>query len=150
MRHSLEDGIKIEVEYADKYNNHMELQVSCSSGYFAGSAYLYVGYEVLFQLGQAIRGFPVSLTDVRQFTLGNFDDRYAGGGIRLQFLCADRYAHTLVKISIRADTSIQGHPEIETATFFISVEPASIDDFVAQLDNMVMEVGAVAHLRQAI
>ena len=142
----MEDGIRIEVVWFD--DDVIYLRVSGSNGRFAGSVELYASHDSLPQLAKAVRGFPVSITDIREFELGTFDETYAGGGTRMQFLCTDNVGHAAVKMNMRADPR-KWQGQTESAVFQIWVEPAGIDDFVRQLDNMQVERGSAAYLQRA-
>lgn len=139
----MKDGIRIKVIWFDV--DVIELRIDGSNGRFAGSVECYASHDDLPQLANAIRGFPVSVTDIRQFELGELSDTYAGGGIRMQFLCTDRAGHPAVEVFMRSDPRLQGH---EMARFEIMVEPAGIDDFVTQLDNMKVEGSFIACLQR--
>lgn len=143
----VEAGIRIEVVWFD--DGVVSLQVSGSNGRFAGSVELYASHDSLPKLAKAIRGFPVSVKDVREFELGTFDETYAGGGTRMQFLCTDKVGHTAVKIKMRTDPrTLLG--QTESAVFLIEVEPAGIDNFVRQLDNMQVELGSTVCLQRLL
>jgi len=139
----VEDGIRIEVVWFD--DDVINLRVSGSNGRFAGSVELYASHDSLRQLAKAVRGFPVSTTDVREFELGTFDETEAGGGTRMQFLCTDNVGHTAVKMNMRTDSRMR-QGQTETAVFQIWVEPAGIDAFVMQLDNMQVALGSTVCL----
>ena len=125
----------------------VNLRINGSNGSFSGSVELYESHNSLPQLAKTLRGFPVSTTDVREFELGTFDESSAGGGIWLQFLCTDNIGHTAAKINMRADPRMsQGLTE--SAVFQIRVEPAGVDDFVAQLDNVQVALGSTVCLQR--
>ena len=125
----------------------INLRISGSNGRFAGLVELYASHDSLPQLAKTIRGFPVSTTDVREFELGTFDETYAGGGTRMQFLCTDNIGHAAVKINMRADPR-RCKGQIESAVFQIWVEPAGVDNFVTQLDNMQVALGSTICLQR--
>ena len=139
----MKDGIRIKVIWFDV--DMIELRIDGSNGRFAGSVECYDSHDALPQLANAIRGFPVSVTDIRLFELGELRDTYAGGGIRMQFRCTNRTGHPAVEVFMRSDPILQGD---EMARFEIMVEPAGIDDFVTQLDNMKVEGSFIACLQR--
>ena len=127
----------------------IELSVRASNGRFAGTARLYAGREGLAEVASAFRGFPSSNADSRELVLGTFDPACAGGGVRLRLGCTDAAGHAAVEAELRTDPQASEVGQSERAQLVVVVEPGAIDDFVAAVDRMPVEVGAVAHLRQA-
>jgi hypothetical protein len=138
----MNDGIKILVEYIDE--DLLELFIAGSNGLFSGSVNVYESHDALTRLSNAIRGFPVSISDIRNVELGTFIDTSASGGIQMEFQCRDSLGHLVVELFMRDSQGIQ----YGMARFSILVDPAGIDDFVAQLDKIKIEVGSYACLRR--
>ncbi|OQY80099.1 MAG: hypothetical protein B6D41_21640 [Chloroflexi bacterium UTCFX4] len=111
---------------------------------FSGETDMYVYESDLFDLAQTLKGFPSHIKDVRDFELGNFNPKFASGGIRFHFHCVDGMGHVEVDVEIRTDTYLSGHAQY--ASFFIAVEPAAIDNFVSELQQK-FSLNSSAYLR---
>jgi hypothetical protein len=147
-----DNGIVIEVVWVD--DDLVELLVRASNRRFSGTAEVYVASDELAKLAEALRGFPTSPSDRREFELGTFDANYAGGGARLCFWCKDALGHALVAVSLRTDPRYHFRRS-ETAELVIPIEPSAIDSFVrhlAHLDLARLEAarGPVARLEGSI
>jgi hypothetical protein len=142
----LDNGISFEVTWLD--DDVVEMRVRADNGRFAGTADCYCDHEDLARLAEALRGFPASLGDRREFVVGTFDPDYAGGGAKLVLRCSDMVGHVVADVTLRSDgRSSAGHPE--TTSLSLPIEPAAIDAFVAGLGRIRLDVGVTAHLRQA-
>jgi hypothetical protein len=137
-------GIEIEINWFD--NEAIELVVRASNRRFVGITKLYESYDALPQLAAALRGFPASPDDHREFELGTFDPNGAGGGARFHLWCKDRAGHALVEVSLRTD--VHGHSgRPETAEFVIPIEANAVDNFVRRLVHLEVACGASARLQ---
>jgi hypothetical protein len=149
LEDSLIPGIKLEVLWFD--DDLIELGVSGSNGRFAGTTELYVGHDPLGKLADAFRGFPASRQDRREMELGTFDPKFkfSGGGARFRLRCMDAAGHVILEVQLRTDPGYDKAGQSQAAEFFIPLEPAAIDDFVAAVGAMKVAVGATARLKQA-
>ncbi|MBI1848957.1 MAG: hypothetical protein HYR85_01295 [Planctomycetes bacterium] len=134
----MDPGIEIEVFWFD--DDVLELLVRASSSGFAGRTALYASHDAPQTMAAAIRGFPVSGSDRREFQLGTFDPKYAGGGCRFVFLCADTAGHAFVHVTIHSDY------DAARAEFAIAIEAQGVAEFVDQLERMSVVEGALARL----
>lgn len=140
-------GVEVRINWLDIYM--VSLRVRAANGRFAGEVELYAAHDVFARLADTFRGFPRSTKDSRMLELGAFHPEYAGGGARFVLRCIDNLGSAVLEIYLRSDSHGRlGRPE--TADFIISVEAAAIDEFVATLDQLTVEVGATAVLRRAI
>jgi len=142
----IETGVRISVIYTDEHL--IELRVRASNGVFAGQADVYADSESLAEFADALRGFPTSQSDTREFELGSFDATYAGGGAAFRFSCVDSAGHAIAEVRLRADPKIEGSVN-DAAVLHIPVEASAIDSFVMQLGLMAAVVGQAALLETA-
>ena len=124
------------------------VRVRADYGGFAAVADCYCGHDTLAGLATAVRGFPASPMDRREFALGAVDPGYAGGGAMLRLGCADALGHVLVRVVLQTGGT-EGGAEPDSAAFSFPVDAAAIDEFVAELGRMPMALGAMATLRSA-
>ena len=136
-------GVFIEVIWLD--DDVLELRVQASNGRFSATAELYAAHTEPAELAASISGFPKSTDDNREATLGTFDAKVAGGGVQLRFRCTDLLGHAEVRLDVRQ--RVTNGPERESAAFSVRVEPAAVDEFVAALRRMRLQVGSSAELR---
>lgn len=142
----MDTGIKFEITWMDE--DLIEVRVHASNGRFAATADCYCGPDAIARLAEAARGFPSSSEDRRELEIGTSDSGFAGGGATLVLRCVDRAGHAVAEVAVRSESRMSGWPA-ETASLSFPVEPAAIDDFVADLGSMPLVVGAVVNLRKA-
>lgn len=140
-------GITINIIYIDQ--DLIELKVQASNGHFKGETKLYANHDSLTAFAKAIKGFPSSVDDNREFSLGNFDPKYGGGGAKFAFRFYSRTGTTVVEIKLSTDEHASNFDISESAHFVIPIETAAIDQFVKQLFSSKVEVGASATLQIA-
>lgn len=121
-----------------------EVTISASNGRFSASVETYVDFDVLSNLAHTIEGFPANATDTRVFEFGSLDPSFAGGGVRLQFLCKNAVGKSQVDVQMRGDPHVRGFAE--TSSFSIAVEATAIDTFVARLKQTKFELGSSVSL----
>ncbi len=119
-----------------------------SNGFFSGQADMYADSDAPTEFASALRAFPTSPSDTREFELGSFDAAYAGGGAAFRFYCLNSVGHAAAEVRLRTDPDIEGGVSDE-AVFRISVEAAAVDSFVTQLERMAPAVGQAALLEAA-
>src|ERR1700722_14703436 len=81
----------------------VELEVVSWNGRFGGSTCLYIGQGHLANAASLLAGFPVSLEDSREVTLGACGPKSAGGAMNLKFSCIDGAGHCQLRVTIEAD-----------------------------------------------
>lgn len=141
----MSNGIRLQVTWFD--DDVLKVSVTCCNGRFSGTAVCFSDRRAFKDMALAIRGFPASRADRREFTLGTFDPGFAGGGVRIRLGCVDASAHPVADVELRADPLDSGGAE--SAVLRIPVEAAGVDEFVAELQGAQIAIGASAHLRQA-
>lgn len=141
----MQSGIRVKVIWFDLYGNYL---FSCSNGPFSGEASIYAEHDQVLRLADALTGFPSNNTDKRDFELGTFDPKCAGGGVRMHFYCLDSVGHASADVELQSGTW-GALNEIQTVTLRIPVEAAAIDSFVSQIRLMKRETGAIALLEMA-
>jgi hypothetical protein len=144
----VENGIKLRVVWFDEVEDLLEVVFSCSNGYFAGQAEVYVSRDNLSDLANALRGFPSSPDDSRVFELGTFNPNHVDGGARMRFFCEDAAGHAVLEVKLRGG-ACQGMGEVESVAVRIAIQAAGVDDFIKQLQGMGKIIGASASLQQA-
>jgi hypothetical protein len=104
----MEVGFQFERIYGD--NDVLEVRVSAWNGAFGGLTDVYVGIGRLGEVATCLSGFPSSVTDSREFTLGAFGGEFAGGGVSMRFYCRDASAHVMVESRIESSSRSEGKP----------------------------------------
>ena len=125
-----------------------ELRVVAWDGRFGGTADLYEPIGGLKESADKLKGFPSTLQDVREVAFGTLSPDYGGGGISLRFFCTDAAGHAMVEAKIQCKDP-RGLRMPNSAHFFSSVEPASLDRFVDELRNIETNNGGSAFLAVA-
>jgi hypothetical protein len=127
----------------------VEYRFACSNGRFSGQAEAYLGYDEIPDLLKGLEGFPSGSPDCREFELGTFDPKCAGGGLRLRFTQVDSVGHSVVDIELRNDgrRSSAGYPE--SVVMRMPVLAAAIDSFVLETAAIGLNVGAKSFLQMS-
>ena len=136
-------GFEFRVRWHDQ--DAIELNVAAWNGAFGGSANIYEAIGDLRSAADRLRGFPKDPKDTREVVFGNFDHKYAGGGVRLRFYCIDGAGHAYVEAVI--DSNFLSGGTIQTATLAMPVEAAAVDTFVQELQRLESDLAGAAHLR---
>lgn len=144
----MENGINLEVIWFDEVENLLEVVFSCSNGYFSGQAEIYVTYDVLSKLANALSGFPSYPNDSRDFELGTFNPEHADGGVQMHFHGLDSVGHAAADVKLRGD-ACKALGEIESVALRIPIEAAAVDNFIRQLRTIGKTIGASASLHKA-
>lgn len=131
----MKSGIEIAVVYTDV--DLMELQIRASNVAFAGQVNTYVNHDDTGRFSEKLKGFPVSLGDVRRIELG--------ANAMFVFSMIDEVGHSMVAVDIASDTT-GPNGFSGKASFNILVNPAEIDRFVEELAKLRPELGHSASL----
>jgi hypothetical protein len=123
----------------------LELRVSAWNGSFGGTTRLYVGRAEFGNIVETMKGFPLSPRDEREVILGAFGAQFAGGAVRLRFYCKDSAGHSMVELQLEGDCS--GRIVTESVQMNASIEAASIDLFLPELDLIGKQLSGSAALR---
>jgi hypothetical protein len=142
----VENGITLKVIWFDEHL--LEALFSCSNGYFSGQAEIYLAVDAASKLADALRGFPSSPTDSRDFELGTFNPEHADGGVQMHFYRLDSAGHAAVDVRLRGD-ACKALGEIESVALRIPIEAAAVDNFIQQLRTIGKTIGASASLHKA-
>jgi hypothetical protein len=121
----------------------VEVCVQATNDLFAGSMQGYASLHFARELSGVLREFPGSVDDARSFELGSFDDGEAEGGARLSFRPAGPAGRFRVEIELRSSAE---EPPIQSTSLWMHVQPASIDQFVHDLERMELAVGRTVRL----
>jgi hypothetical protein len=141
----MEVGFQLERIYRD--SDVVEIRVSAWNGTFGGVSDVYVGVGRLGEVAAGLHGFPSTVTDNREFTLGAFGSEFAGGGVSMRFYCRDASAHVMVESRIESSWAA-GLPQ--SVVLLLPTEPAAIDLFVEELRAVESNQIAVARLRGTV
>ena len=144
----MESGINLRVIWFDEVEDLLEVTFSCSNGYFAGQAEIYVTRANLSELAETLGGFPFRPDDSRDFELGTFNPEHSGGGARMHFFCEDASGHAVVEVKLRGD-ACRGLGEVQSVALRIPIQAAGVDYFIKQLRGVGKTIGSSAFLRQA-
>jgi hypothetical protein len=79
----LNHGIEIKFLWQD--SDAIEIGISASNGAFSGMAAAYIGTNELDKAASVLEGFPRTVEDTRELSLGTMDPNFAGGGVTLRF-----------------------------------------------------------------
>jgi hypothetical protein len=139
-------GIEFQLIWYDQ--DVVEFRFTCSNGKFCGQAEGYLGHRGIADLAKDLKGFPSKSSEPREFELGTFDPKCAGGGLKLRFSRVDSAGHCVVDLELRRDS--RAAPRyFESVAMRIPVEPAAIDSFVAEITAIRLNVGEKAILSMA-
>lgn len=139
----MEAGFKFEEIYRD--GDVLEVRVIGWNGAFGGVANVYVGIGRLGEVATLLQGFPSSVTDDREFTLGAFGGEFAGGGVSLRFRTCGGAAQVVVESRIEADSD-SAAPR-QSVVLIMPTEAAAIDSFVEGLRSIDRNQAREARLR---
>ena len=109
----------------------IEIQITASNGHFSGRTGIYISHGTLAETAELLTGFPKTTTDKRLVEFGAFGPNLAKGAARLDFHCLTHSGPVELQVRIGSDPQLK--ERVETAEFFLRVEPASIDRFVNEL-----------------
>jgi hypothetical protein len=123
----------------------INLGVSAWNGAFGGLADIYEGIGDLRVAAAQLHGFPKNPEDTRELVFGNFDRKYAGGGVRMRFHCVDGAGHAYVEATI--DSNCQSGGTVQTVLLAMPVEAAAVDTFIRELERLEDEREGTAHLK---
>jgi hypothetical protein len=142
MINSMEKALILSYAYHDV--DILELQVSAWNGCFGGATRLYVGREELGNIVEMMKGFPLDPRDEREVILGAFGAQFAGGAARLRFYCKDSAGHAVIEVHLEGDCF--GRAVTESVRMNASIEPASIDSFLPELNLIGKQLSGSAAL----
>jgi len=140
---ALNAGISIAVIWLDEHL--LEVRIAASNGRFSAEADCYDSHDAIERVAAAVRGFPRSVEDRREVSVGNLDPDQIKGGCRLLLRCVDASGGAVVDVTVLATDQ---HDPIETASFEIPIEAAAIDAFASELGRMELVAGSEATLRR--
>ena len=142
----MEPGFQFRVLYRD--NDLLKVRISAWNGSFGGEGDVYIGTDELGIIGAQLRGFPNSISDIREVVLGDFDSESAGGGVKMRFYCVDRAGHAYVDAKIESDRDSVGR--VQSATLSAPIEANAVDSFVDDLRSLDLGTAATASLRATV
>lgn len=128
-------GLKVAYLWHD--NDVIEVRVSAENARFRGTANVYVGTDGLVEAAAALAGFPKHSRDKREVICGAVGKKLAGGAVRLEFYCSDLAGHAAFRAMIEGDHG--AHEVPESATVCVDFEPAALDAFVMELQQLEKE-----------
>ena len=132
---SMNVGLKVTYLYHDV--DIIEVRFTAENGRFRGSADVYVGTDGLLEAAAALQGFPKDRRDKREIVFGSAGPKFAGGSVRLEFYCKDLAGHTAFRAVIEDD---YGQQELtQRATVFVDFDPAALDQFLVELQQVERE-----------
>lgn len=125
----------------------VQIRIAMSNGRFSASADVYVGAGELTEAAELVTGFPTNPKDTRELHFGSFGPDFAGGAVRLQFMCTDLAGHTRMTATVEDDHLSREQKQVQQATIFMDFEPAALDDFVMGLRRLEQQHNGCAKLR---
>ena len=144
----MENGINLKVIWFDEVEDLLEVEFSCSNGFFSGQAEIYVGSDDLSEFADALSRFPSRPDDSRDFELGTFNPDHADGGARMHFFCEDAAGHAVVEVKLRGD-ACRALGEMQSVALRIPIQAGGVDEFIKQLRGIGKTLGVSAYLPQA-
>lgn len=136
-------GFEFEVLWHD--DDVFNLCVKAWNGAFGGVAEIYEGIGDLQRAAEKLRGFPQNPSDAREVVFGNFDRKFAAGGVRMRFHCVDGAGHAYIEATIDSNSLMGG--TIQTAVLAVAVEATAVDTFVQGLERLERDRSGSAYLR---
>ena len=138
----MKEGLKVSYLWHDI--DVIEVRVTAETAEFRGTADVYVGADELLKAATLLAGFPTGNLDKRDVVFGASGKGFAGGFVRLEFYCKDGAGHAAFRATIEAD---YGNLETtESAIVCVSFEPAALDAFLLQLQQVEKEHSGSASL----
>lgn len=125
-------GLQITYLYDD--TDIIEVRIVVENQFFRGTADVYVGKGQLSEAAAALEGFPKDRSDKREVILGSSGPHFAGGSVRLEFYCKDLAGHAAFRAFIEEDYRQDEHAQC--ATIFVDFEPAALDRFLTELQQV--------------
>ena len=124
----------LSVSYLWHDSDVLEIRVIAENADFRGTAAVYVGTGDLHEAATTLSGFPKHQLDKREITFGAFGKHSAGGAVNLRFHCRDLAGHVTCTAMIE---SAYGDQEVAgSATVCVDFDPASLDEFLLQLQTV--------------
>lgn len=136
-------GIEFRIIWSD--SDAVKIRVSACDGEFGGCVEVYAVVGGLNEIAERLSGFPQNPSDMRDVTLGAFDRKGAGGGLRMKFHCVNGAGHAFIEATLYTNQEKGG--TVQTAVLSMPVEPAAIDIFVRQLHELESDESHVAYLK---
>jgi hypothetical protein len=128
-------GLKVAYLWHD--NDVIEVRVTAENPRFRGTANVYVGIDGLREAAAQLAGFPKHNRDKREVHFGAVGKGFAGGAVRLEFYCSDLAGHAALLATIEGDYG--AHEVAESATIRVDFEPAALDAFLMELQQVENE-----------
>jgi hypothetical protein len=125
----------------------IQVRVTVENADFRGTTDVYVGTDGLLEAAALLAGFPTNNLDKRQLVFGAEGKGFAGGFVRLNFYCRDGAGHSAFCATIEGDYG--NRESTESAIVDVSFEPAALDAFVLQLQQVEKEHAGFASLMTA-
>ena len=104
---------------------------------FRATADVYVGTGELSATAAMMAGFPKNHLDRREIVFGAAGKEFAGGFAQLNFYCEDGAGHTSFRATIEDD--YRNRDSTESAVVHVRFEPAALDTFLLQLQQLEKE-----------
>ncbi len=135
-------GLKVAYVWHD--SDVIEVRVTAENARFRSTANVYVGTDGLLKAAATLAGFPKHSRDKREVTFGAVGKELAGGAVGLEFYCSDLAGHAAFRAMIEGDYGT--HDVAESATVCVDFEPAALDAFLIELQQVEKEHQGVASL----
>ena len=132
------------VSVIDDDPDYLLLEVVGDNARFRGTTNVYLDPSGLRGLADAITGFPASPQDVRTYTLGVPDPKFARRFCRVELKCRDISGHAQMRVEIEDDH------EPGYAAFVFPIEAAAVDRFVEALAGLQRARSGEARLADAL
>ena len=141
----MDTGLKVVYLWHDM--DVIEVRIAVENANFRGTADVYVGAGGLLDAASLLTNFPVSNRDKREVVFGTAGKGFAGGFVRLEFYCKDGAAHAAFRATIEGD--FRDRDQAESAIVDVIFEPAALDEFLLQLQQVETEHRGSARLMTA-
>jgi hypothetical protein len=138
----MNDGLKVSYLWHD--NDVIEVRVASENAQFRGTADVYVSVGGLLDAATQLGGFPTNNLDRRELVFGALGKEFAGGFVRLEFYCTDGAGHAALRATIESDYG--NRESAESAVVHVNFEPAALDVFLLQLQQIDKECSGSASL----
>jgi hypothetical protein len=122
----------------------VQVRITVENAEFRGTADVYVGTDGLFEAAARLAGFPANNLDKREAIFGAAGKQFAGGFVRLEFYCEGGAGHATFRATVEAD--YRNRELAESSVVHVSFEPAALDAFLPQLQQVEREHRGFASL----
>jgi hypothetical protein len=123
----------ISIEITEPNENYLGSEIRAWNGRFSATTHLYLDAKDFLRVADCVAGFPNTVPDRREFSLGHQRGGGWGGGYcRMVFRTVAAVGAVDAEVEIEEDLRYSE----STVTLLVPVEAAAVERFVAQLRQL--------------